>query len=183
HRRVADDPFARVVDIAPRAEVHHRVRAPADRPDHLVDFGGDIAGDCAVADVGVDLDQEIAADRHRLGFGVVDVAGDDRAAAGGLVADELGGDVVGDACAPVLPVARGGLAQALSSEVLARGDVFHLGGDYPAAGVVHLADVAPRLRAEHALGDVRERGAAARTVGAELAVVLGAHGPRVVSLD
>ena len=60
----------------------------------------------AVADIGVDLDQEIAADRHRLRFGVVDVVGDDRAAAGDLVADEFGGDVVGDAGAEVLAVAR-----------------------------------------------------------------------------
>src|SRR5690606_37131602 len=106
HGRVADDPFAGVVDVAARAEVHHGVGAPADRPDHLVDFGGDVGGDRGVADVGIDLDEEVAADRHRLGFGVVDVRGDDRAAAGDLVAHELGGDVVGDAGAPVLAVAR-----------------------------------------------------------------------------
>src|SRR5690606_34835076 len=103
--RVADDPFAGVVDVAPRREVHDGVGAPADRPDHLVDFAGDVAGDGGVADVGVDLDQEVAADRHRLGFGVVDVRGDDRAAAGDLVADEFGGDVVGDFGAPVLAIA------------------------------------------------------------------------------
>src|SRR5690606_38272115 len=76
HGAVADDPFAGVVDVAAGAEVHHRVRAPADGPDHLVDLVGDIAGDGRIADVGVDLDQEVAADRHRLGFRVVDVAGD-----------------------------------------------------------------------------------------------------------
>src|SRR5690606_21595264 len=101
---VADDPLAGVVDVAARREVHHGVGAPADRPDHLVDLAGDVAGDGGVADVGVDLDQEVAADRHRLGFGVVDVGGDDRAAAGDFVADGFGGDVVGDGGAPVLPV-------------------------------------------------------------------------------
>src|SRR3546814_9556793 len=55
----------------------------------------------AVADIGVDLDQEIAADRHRLAFGVVDVVGDDRAAARYFVADEFGGDIIGNAGAPV----------------------------------------------------------------------------------
>ena len=38
HRRVADDPFAGVVDVAAGREVHHRVGAPADRPHHLLDF-------------------------------------------------------------------------------------------------------------------------------------------------
>ena len=45
--------------------------------------------DRRVADVGVDLDQEVAADDHRLRLGVIDVGGDDRAAAGDLVAHEL----------------------------------------------------------------------------------------------
>jgi hypothetical protein len=41
---------------------------------------------------------------------VVDVVGDDGAAAGDLVADEFGGDVVGDAGAEILAVAGRGLA-------------------------------------------------------------------------
>src|SRR4028119_1863828 len=45
------------------------------------------------------------ADRRRLGFRVVDVVGDDGAAAGDLVADEFGGDVVGDGGSEVLAVA------------------------------------------------------------------------------
>ena len=49
--RVADDPLARVVDVAPGREVHDRVGAPADRPHHLVDLGRDVAGDGAVADL------------------------------------------------------------------------------------------------------------------------------------
>src|SRR3954465_5807744 len=56
---VADDPFAGVVDVTAGGEVHDRVGAPADRPDHLVDLGGDVGGDGAVADIGVDLDQEV----------------------------------------------------------------------------------------------------------------------------
>ena len=45
--------------------------------------------DGGVADVRVDLDEELPADRHRLGLGVVDVGRDDRAAARDLVAHEL----------------------------------------------------------------------------------------------
>ena len=47
HGRVADDPFAGVVDVAAGRQVHDRVGAPADRPHHLVDFGGDVGGDRA----------------------------------------------------------------------------------------------------------------------------------------
>ena len=147
HGRVADDPFAGVVDVAAGREVHDRVGAPADRPHHLVDFVGDVGGDGAVADVGVDLDQEVAADRHRLGFGVVDVGGDDRAAARDLVADELGGDEVGDRGAEVLAVA-GGVQRGFAAEVLADGDIFHLRRDDAAPGVVHLGDVGARLARE-----------------------------------
>ena len=172
HGRVADDPFARVVDVAAGREVHDRVGAPADRPDHLVDFGGDVAGDRAVADIGVDLDQEVAADRHRLGFGVVDVVGDDRAAAGDLVADELGRDEVGDRRRRN-PRRRGLTISCLAAQVLADGDIFHLGRDDAAARVVHLGDVGAGLGAKHALADVGEGLDAAAPVGAELAVVLG----------
>ena len=74
HRRVAQDPFADVVDVAAGGEVHHGVGAPADRPHHLLDFFLDRGRDGRVADIGVDLHQEVAADDHRLEFGVVDVA-------------------------------------------------------------------------------------------------------------
>src|SRR5208283_3546385 len=96
HRRVAQDPAADVVDVAAGREVHHRVGAPTDRPDQLFDLLGGAGGDGGVADVGVDLHQKIAADDDRFEFGVVDVGGDDGAAAGDLAADELGGDEGGD---------------------------------------------------------------------------------------
>src|SRR3546814_13888410 len=53
--------------------------------------------------------------------------------------------------------------------------MFHLGRDDAAAGVVHLADVLPRLGAEDLAADVGEGGDAAAAVGTELAVVLGPH--------
>ena len=80
HRRVAHDPVADVVDVAAGGQIHHRVGAPADRPDQLLDFLGDGGGDGGVADIGIDLHQEVAADDHRLQFGVVDVGRDDGAA-------------------------------------------------------------------------------------------------------
>jgi hypothetical protein len=131
-----------------------------------------IAGDRAVADIGVDLDQEVAADRHRLALGVVDVRGDDRAAAGDLVADEFGGDVIGDGGAEILAVARLG-GELLATEILADSDIFHLGGDDAATRIMHLADVRAGSGAEDVAADVGEGLDSARAVGAELAVIFG----------
>ena len=66
HRRIADDPFAREMDVAPGGEVHDGVGAPADRPHHLLHLLLDGGGDGGVADIGVDLGEEIPADDHRL---------------------------------------------------------------------------------------------------------------------
>ena len=60
HRRVAQDPLARLVDVLAGREVHDRVGAPAGRPRHLLDLLLDRGGDRRVADVGVDLHQEAA---------------------------------------------------------------------------------------------------------------------------
>ena len=38
HRRVAEDPLARLVDVLAGREVHHRVGAPERRPAQLLDF-------------------------------------------------------------------------------------------------------------------------------------------------
>ena len=95
--RIADDPLAGGVDVFAGGEVHDGVGAPLGGPAHFFDFFLDAGGDGAVADVGVDFDEEIAADDHRLELGVVDVGGDDGAAAGDFGADELGRDFVRDA--------------------------------------------------------------------------------------
>src|SRR6185295_11638652 len=146
-------------------------RVAVDLPGQLL--GGDVRRDRAVADIGVDLDQEVAADRHRLALGVVDVAGNDGAPAGDLVADELGGDEVGDRRAEVLAVPR--FREGMrAAEVLADRDIFHLGRDDAAAGIVHLAHVGAGPGAQHALAGVGEGLDPAAAVRAELAVVLGA---------
>ncbi len=89
HRRVAQNPLARLVDVLARREIHDGVGAPVRRPRHLLDLFVDRRRDGRVADVRVDLDEEVAADDHRLALGMVDVRGKDRAAARDLVANEL----------------------------------------------------------------------------------------------
>ena len=154
HRRVAQDPFARVVDVAAGGEVHHRVGAPADRPHHLFDFFFDRRGDGGVADIGVDLHQEIAADDHRLQFGVVDVGRDDGAAARDFAAHEFRRDEGGQRAAELLAVGQrcfGARELLLAAEVLALGDVDHFLGDHAALRPFVLGEGlavqgAPRLR-------------------------------------
>src|SRR5438093_13519674 len=68
-------------------------RRPGDAPSHLFDFIFNRAGDSAVTDVGIDLDQKIPADDHRLGFRMIDVRRNNRAPSRNLVADELWSDV------------------------------------------------------------------------------------------
>ena len=89
HGAIAQDPLARLVDMAACGEVHDGVGAPAGRPDGLLYLLGDAAGDGGVADVGIDLTEEVAADDHGLALGVVDVRWEDGAAAGQLLSDEL----------------------------------------------------------------------------------------------
>ncbi len=140
---IAENPFAGVVDVVAGGEVHHGVGAPADRPDHFFDFFGDRGGDGRIADVGVDFHQEVAADGHGFEFGVVDVGGDDGAAAGDFGADEFGGDVIGDFGAEAFAVLDFGadFCQRLAAaEVFADGDIFHFGRDDAAAGVGDLRD-------------------------------------------
>src|SRR5207248_7006240 len=74
-----------------------------------------------VADVGVDLHQEVAADDHRLGLGVVDVGRDDGPPEGDLLADEFG------------------------LEPFPNGDELHLRRDLAASGVVELGDAVAGL--------------------------------------
>ena len=141
---------------------------------HLLDLLVDRRGDRRVADVGVDLHQEVAADDHRLDLRVVDVGRDDRAAARHLVAHELGRDDLRQIAAPnalarVLPPQQlrqrcAGSSRAL---VLADRDELHLRRDDALARVVHLRHVASRRRAarralqvEAQLGELRDRPAA-----------------------
>ena len=114
HRGVADDPLAGLVDVLAGGEVHHRVGAPQRRPLQLLDLVLDRRPHRGVADVGVDLHQEVAADDHRLELQVVDVGRDDRAAARHLRPDEFGG------------------------QPFARADELHLRGDLAPARIVEL---------------------------------------------
>ena len=182
YRRIADDPFARVVDVAPCRQVHDRVRTPADRPHQLVDLGRDVGRDRGIADVRVDLDEEIAADRHRFGFGVVDVAGDYRPAACDLAADEFGRDEIGDLRTEILAVADM-IGDHRPADILARGDIFHFRRNDSTPGIVHLADIRARLGTQGAADDVRKGPYSARPVGTELTVILRLQVARGVCLD
>ncbi|MNS39085.1 hypothetical protein D3C72_713560 [compost metagenome] len=149
HRRVADDPLTGFVNVLAGGQVHDRVRTPADAPGQLGHFFLDRGTQGAVADVAVDLHQEVAADDHRLHFRVVDVGRDDRAATGNFLANELGGDFLRDvgpeAVAGVLLVEQAGGACLLQLHVFADGHILHLGSDDALAGIVHLRDVGARL--------------------------------------
>jgi len=182
NRRIAHDPFARVVDVATRREVHDIVGAPADRPDHLVDLFGDRRGDGGIADIGIDLHEEIAADDHRLEFRVIDVRRDDGAAGGDFVAHEFRRDEFRNIRAEALALGdamrgiRGGL---FAAHVLTLGDEGHLGGDDAGLRELILRDRMARQAAARTIGD---REGAREMFFADIAVVFRLHLAAVVKL-
>ena len=110
---------------------------------------------------------------------MVDVGRDDGAAACDFVADEFGRHIVGDGRAEALAVADI-FGEAGTAEILALRDIFHLGRDDTATGIVHLADVAARPGAQRALDDVRKGLHAAGAIRSLEAVILGLHGAGVI---
>ncbi len=183
HRRIAQDPFARVVDVAAGGEVHHRVGAPADRPHHLLDFLFDRGGDRRVADIGVDLGEEVAADDHRLELGVVDIGRNDGAAARDLAAHEFRRDEQRHRGAKALAVVMCGLGAVqlfLAAEVLALGDVDHFLGDDAGLGPLVLGD---RLAVQRAPRFRRVGEIARQMLAGDVAVVDRLDRPAVVLLD
>ena len=116
--RMPDDGFANGMDIAAGREVHHRVGAVVHGSVQFFELFLYVRGDGGIADVGVDLAQRRYADRHGLQFGMVDVRGNDHAAASDFIAHQFRRDL------------------------LAVSDVLHLVGDYALARVMHLREVA-----------------------------------------
>ena len=192
-RRVAQNPLARGVDILAGGQIHHGVRAPLDRPTHLLHFLLHGGGDGGIADVGIDFDQEIAADDHRLQFRMVDVARNDGAAARHLGANKFGGDFPGDRGAEGLAgmlekqrvLARPFGGGAFAPHVFAHGDVFHLRGDDAHAGVAQLRGHPAGLGAKRprgAPGDLLDIAAAQNPLATQRGqAVLGVAMKRFVS--
>ncbi len=138
-------------------------------------FFFDGGGDGGVADVGVDLHQEVAADDDGLEFRVVDVGGDDGAAAGDFAADEFGGDEGGDLGAEVFAVIAAvfrAFGHRFAADVFAVGDVGHLGGDDAGLGVLVLREALAGLGAQGRgeVGELRDQ-----LVAGDVAIVFGLH--------
>ena len=189
HRRVPQDPFSRLVNIAAGGKIHHRVGAPVDAPAHLLDFFLDGAGDRTIADVGIDLDQEISADDHRLEFDVIDVGGNDRASTRYFIPHKFRGDVFGNLCPerlalmlePDVSPAVGGFESLLAAEILASRDKLHFGCDNSLPRVMDLTDgAAIRCLARSAANSRKDfQAVASRALlsvfVAEISVVFGLH--------
>jgi len=86
---VSDVRLADRVEVLAGAQIHHRVRPVVNRRVELFEFLGAVARGLAVADVGVDLRGELAADDHRIQRVVCVVRRDHRLPLGDLVPDEL----------------------------------------------------------------------------------------------
>ena len=87
---VSDVRLADRVEVLAGAQIHHRVRPVVNRRVELFEFLGAVARGLAVADVGVDLRGELAADDHRIETLVGAVRRDHCLVRGHLLADERG---------------------------------------------------------------------------------------------
>ena len=122
---VAQDPLTGGVDVGTGREVHDGVATPLAAPDgflHLLLDAGVVA---RVAQVGIDLDQEVGTDDHGLALGVLLVGRNHGTACCHLLAHKLGGDIALD-------------AHGLAVHVLADGHILHLVGDDALLGQRHL---------------------------------------------
>ena len=119
HRARGENRFAGLIDQPARAQVHHRIGAPADRELELRDFLSQTGGRGRVADVGVDLHPGDASDRHRVQapFEVHPIGRDDQ------------------------PAGRDPVANRPHVERLALGHSLHLRSDLTGAGALQLCGV------------------------------------------
>ncbi len=148
HGRVAQNPLTGLVNVFSRAQIHHRVGAPADGPDHFFHLFGNARRGGRVADIGVDFHQEVAADDHRFALRVVDVVGDDGTAARHFIAHEFRRDARLDVRAKMLAgvlLQPSGIEHFFLPLILPDSDELHLGRNQPLTRVVHLADVGAGL--------------------------------------
>src|SRR5215472_5978222 len=90
------------MNVPARGKIHDGVGAPFGGPTHFFDFFLNAGGDSRVADVGIDLHQEVTADNHRLTLRVVDICGNDCSASCYFSAHELRGDLLGNICTEFL---------------------------------------------------------------------------------
>jgi len=120
------------------------IRAPLGCPAHFFNFLVDAGSHGAVADVGVDLNQEIPADDHRLAFRMIDIGGDYGAPTGNFVADKLRGGPPRNTGAETLTAEVPNtwvwrLANGLfTAQVFSDGNKFHFRGDNSLARVLQL---------------------------------------------
>src|SRR5208282_2087711 len=110
------------MDVLARRQIHHRVRTPLRRPPHFLNFFFNTRRDGAIADIRINLHEEVPPDDHRLGLRMIDVGGNDRPTARHFTADKLG------------------------FEPLTDSDEFHLRRDDPLSRIMKLADSLTRLR-------------------------------------
>ena len=146
YRTIAQDPLAGLVNIAAGGEVHDRIRSPARRPHQLLDLFFNRRSDRRVADIGVNLHEEVAANNHRFGFRMINIGRDNRAPGGDFSPHKLRGDILRQPRAK--PNARMLLAQhfatnTLAAHILTNGDELHFRGDNPLTGVVQLRHAFP----------------------------------------
>ena len=117
NRRCIDDGLADRGNVAAGGEVHHRIGAVVHGAMKFFEFAVNVRCGGGIADVRVDLAEKRNADAHRFEAAMVNIGGNDRAAARHFAADEFG------------------------RKLFALRHVLHLFGDDALARVMHLRKI------------------------------------------
>ena len=161
YRAVAYNPFTGFVDVVAGREVHQSIASPFARPYRLVHLFLDAGGSGRVADIGIDLHEEVASDDHRFALRVIDVGRKNGTSTGNLIAHIFRSDVGVD-------------AQLLAVHVLADSHILHLWSDDARLGVCHLGDMLASLSTARQL-DVLEAEVVETVVGQTLLAIFAGN--------
>ena len=171
------------MNVAPGRQIHNVVGAPTGRPHHLFNFLFDRRRHGRVADVGVDLDEEVAPDDLRLKLGVIDVCWNDRTAACHFIAHELRRHEFRQRCTKTFAVSQRCFRPRQlfrTTAVLAMGDEAHFLRDDTGARELKLRHHLT-IEAAHRLRLVRE--VARQILARRVAIVFGFYVAALVGLD
>ena len=139
HRAVAYNPFASLMNIVARREIHQSVAPPIAAPDGFGHLLFDARRQGGISDIGVELYAEGRTNHHRFSLRVVDIGSDDGASCRYLIAHEFRSDVRFNATLLIV-------------EILAYRHILHLRSDYTLSGIMHLSDAVSLLSPTRLVG-------------------------------
>ncbi|MNX84132.1 hypothetical protein D3C86_1159170 [compost metagenome] len=135
HRAVADNPLTGFMNIFTGRQVHNGIGTPTASPYCFFYFLFNTGSHCAITDIGIDLNQEVATNNHWFTFGMINIVRDNGTAGCNFIADKFRGYFVlrgigTEAISGMLMIHTFGCSsQLFYTLVFADRNILHFGGD------------------------------------------------------